>query len=761
MKYMVWDNETETHHSHKRKANCFDPRNWIVMRGFKVQGDNRATMQHYLTKSAVEPIHIPDDVDIIVGHNVKFDLLYEMCVPGGREVLQAFYKRGGRIFCTQYAKYLKEGQQQKYQMCSMDSIIEEYGGRKKIDAIKALWEDGVLTSEIDPAMLEDYLIGTEEERRNSGDIGNTELIYLGLIKEIEELGMTEAVKLRMDGLAATTEMEFNGLKVDIATAREDLARLTAEHAEVSKELEQYIPALPEGLVFNWNSNAHKSCLIYGGTIKYEKSATYIDEKTGELARKKETAKWPLFNGTPIDPANLEWVEGTYCLVTGEKAYTGQDVFAGGKKKGMPKYRNVDVPGALKTKIQEFFFKLDGYTTPKDDWKLETKDGAGKPLYGTGSEIIEELAFRDIPFLKVMGRNDALNKEIGTYYVRVDPKKGMVGMLTCVMPDGHMLHHKLNHTSTITSRLSSSDPNMQNIPRGDKSRVKAMFVSRFGDEGKMAELDYSQLEVVVQGLLSRDLNLVRDLNNKIDFHCKRVALKNSVSYDFALFHCKNEDAPDYAKWSVERTGCKNFSFQRAYGAGATAIAASTGLGEQEVKDMITAEEKEYPGIVDFNNGVEKEVNATAEPFRDPERGWRTFRRGTWQGPTGTIYSWRSWDAPAFLKSRGITDTFSPPELKNYPVQGTGGELVQMVLGYLWRWFVNNDNFGGLAFLVNTVHDCVWADMHQSVIDTVVPGMKRIMEAIPHMLMKHFNIDCPVPFPVDAEIGDNMLDLHHYG
>ena len=107
-----------------------------------------------------------------------------------------------------------------------------------------------------------------------------------------------------------------------------------------------------------------------------------------------------------------------------------------------------------------------------------------------------------------------------------------------------------------------------------------------------------------------------------------------------------------------------------------------------------------------------------------------------------------------------DTFSPTEMKNYPVQGTGGELVQMVLGQLWRWFVKNDFFGHNAYIVNTVHDCVWADCHKSVVDKVVKGMVKIMQAIPHFLKVFFNIDCPVKFPVDAEVGKNMLELHHW-
>ena len=143
------------------------------------------------------------------------------------------------------------------------------------------------------------------------------------------------------------------------------------------------------------------------------------------------------------------------------------------------------------------------------------------------------------------------------------------MLTCVQKWDHIVHHSLNHTNTKTTRLSANNPNMQNVTRADfdastgeyKSEVKAIFVSRFGDDGEMLEADYSQLEVVVQGLLSLDDNLCKDLINRVDFHCKRVALKNSVSYEFALEHCKNAECDDYAKWKKERTKCKIFSFQR--------------------------------------------------------------------------------------------------------------------------------------------------------------------------------------------------------
>ena len=440
---------------------------------------------------------------------------------------------------------------------------------------------------------------------------------------------------------------------------------------------------------------------------------------------------------------------------------GQDTYLSGKQKGEPKFKNVTVKGELKVKFQDFFHKCEGYVDAKklDIDKSTLTDGKDGPIYSTDKDTCILLGNLDVPFLKAMGNKTTLDKEIGTYYVTTDKKGEMKGMLTCVQPRDHIIHHTLNHTSTVTSRLSASNPNMQNIPRGDKSTIKAMFVSRFED-GVVGEIDYSQLEVVVMGLLSDDPKLVADLLSKVDFHCVRVAAREGCTYDEAKEWCKNEDAIQYAVWSVFRTECKVFSFQRAYGAGASTIALSANMAIDVVKEMITMEERMYPGVETFHTGVEKEINVTAVAFRDPERGYRVYRKGTWQAPTGTLYGWRSWDAPKFMKDRGITDTFSPPEIKNYPTQGTGGEIVQMILGVLFRYFNKMENWGGRAFMTNTVHDCIWFDMHPDVVDDVMAVSKQIMESVPQLLKHFFGIDCPVPFPTDAEVGPNMLELKHW-
>lgn len=747
MKYKVFDLETTTKTSYKRKANAFDPENWIVARGWKNRGDTKCSYQYFKSKDEVVPMQIEPDIDLLVGFNIKFDILWELVQ--GNEQVTAFLKRGGRIWDCQYVEYLLEGHIKEFQMCSLDQIIEKYGGRKKVDEVKVLWEAGVNTCDIPEDLLIDYLVGTEEEKRNSGDIGNTELIFLGQVRKASAAKQVKMIQDRMDGLLATTYMEFSGLKVCIATAKRQLAGLKEKLNAATIDLAQYVPELP--FEFNWGSRTHTSCLIFGGTVKYTARDYYRDE-SGEWARKQEDAtEYLLVTGEYTLEAPTAETEARY-----KKALSG-------KNAGQFKSRKTKVPGERKTKLQDRLHVLPGYTEPLPEWQGKQTDGAGKPIYSTDVDTMEVLATRDIPFLKTLTSKQALDKEIGTYYVRVDDKGKASGMLTCVMQAGHFLHHKLNHTSTVTSRLSSNDPNLQNLPRGDKSEVKAMFVSRYGEDGVMVEADYSQLEVVVQGVLSGDEALCEDLRQKIDFHCKRMAAKHNKTYEECVDWGKNEDHPDYKNGKKERTKCKIFSFQRAYGAGKFTIAVETGMDPDEVQELMDAEDRMYPGVVIFNGNVESSVSKSAVPFGaiDPDTGeWRTYRMGEWFAPTGTRYRWRSHNAPAFLQKQGIKDSFSPPELKNYPVQGTGGEFVQAVLGLLIRHFIGMDFYGGKALLVNTVHDCVWVDCHRDVLHQVCRDLKRIMESIPEFYNNRYGMNITVPFPVEVEVGPNMNKLKHW-
>ena len=753
--YMIKDLETPIIKYMKRAASPFHPDNKALIDITKIRGkETVVTFLPTFTNPDAENIWdlgIPDDVTCMVGFNIKFDLLHMWHLPE----LQAFLKRGGTIWDCQYVEYLLEGQQIHSQMCSMDSIIEGYGGELKVDAVKAFWNAGVETRDIHPDILHEYSIG-------DGD--NTELIFLGQLKRCIDMhpNFMKMVKARMDGLLCTTEMEYNGLKLDKELGDARQIKLAEKLLGYDQELSEFIPELPPELVFNWQSRYHKSYLIFGGTAKYKKWVHHKDAD-GNLLYANKTESWPLFDGVPVNPDDSTCTrDGEFFRRTSDSAL--QDAFKGGQRKGEGKTKNVTIPDLDKPKgaQADHYFQFDGYTSPNKKWVAGGESGNGGKLYSSSSDVIEELGKRNIPFLKMMADRQKLSKDLGTYYWAEDAKGNRKGMLCLISEYDGLLHHKLNHTSTITTRLSSSDPNVQNIPRGDKSDVKQLFISRFED-GEMGEIDYSQLEVIVQGWLTGDVNMRKDIVKGVDFHCKRLGYKLNEDYESVKQKAKDETNEFYPAYSVQRTGIKEFSFQRAYGAGASAISEATGIDIDEIKQLIEDEKLMYPAIEKFNAGVAKAVGSSRIPTDDTiytKAGPATIGRGEWFSPTGTRYTFRESDAPEFLVKRGTKVSFSPPDLKNYPIQGTGGEVVQMVLGKLFRHYIRNDRYGNRALLVNTVHDCVWFDFKKEVRDEVMNDAIRIMQAIPYFLKQTFDIDCGVLFRVDAECGPTMLELKHY-
>lgn len=744
----TFDLETGTKRLNKRKASFRDPDNYIVAAGFKV-GDGGVTGDYYTQRSNVAFPDL-DSVKLLVGQNIKFDLLWTWQCPE----IQNFLKAGGTIWDTQLAEYIIRGMVPSSHMMSMDQMVEKYGGTLKIDAVKEMWEAGIDTPDIPQDLLMKYLVGCPEEEID-GDVNNTFLIFLGQLAQIRQMhpNTLQMLKNRMESILATSEMEYNGLHIDVDLGNELQKEVKEELTVLDGRMLQYLPELPPEFNFNWGSNHHKSYLIYGGTATYDKWVQHHDEETDELLYAKKTVKWPMVYGQPVDP----WDENYW-------GYTA-DTYKSGKRVGQGKTRNVVLPDYDKPKgaIKPHYFDFEGYTTPDKKWASTLTDGNDKPIYSTSADIIEMLGTRDIPFLKDLSKRQKLAKDLGTYYWDFDSKGNRKGMLTLVDARSGCIHHSLNHTQTVTSRMSSSNPNGQNIPRKDNSKVKSVFTSRFGSDGRIVELDYSSLEVVVQAVLTKDPQMIKDLLAGVDFHCKRLALKLHRNYDDIVAIIADANHPEHKEMKLQRTLIKEFTFQRAYGASAYSIAASTGMDVGEVEDMVALESIEYKNVDIFDKMIEKAIEDSATPINKHlfvAGGKHEVMRGHWYSPTGTKFVWEQHETPEFLHKHGKFVGFSPTERKNYPVQGIGGEIVQTMLGIVWRWLLHNDHFGGLVKLINTVHDSIYLDMHKDMVEKVVPTVKAIMEAVPRKYKKDFGLDIPVPFPVEAEVGTNMYNTVGY-
>ena len=734
---LTFDRETTTGKYLGRKASPFDPMNWIVATGWKYFDEDTVQHRYYTSPSEFpDGEEMPlDDVRYLVGLNIKFDLLWMWDDPEFRR----FRAQGGRIWDCQLAQYLLTGQIMNMEAGdmtrpSMNNIARRMGLPQKIDEVKLLWNNGVDTPDINPDLLCTYLCGSKQMGTEGqyggvmGDVLTTEAIFKKQVEYARELGIMPLMEARMESLMCTIEMEYRGLAIDLKAGEQRRGTLVNACEGLWEALQCFTADLP--FEFKWGSTTQLGALLFGGEVSYDVVEPHPTQ--------------PYFFKDELQPVLDD--EGNPIIVKS------------GKQRGEAKTKKVKVydltrPKTLKvTKVHVFPAMVE----LKDKWKTKT----GKPSVGadTLDEIIKEN--EHVEFLGLLGLYRWLDKDLGTYYKKQDKDGVWKGMLTLVQPDG-FIHHNLNHCVTATTRLSSSKPNLQNLPRSDKSTVKRMFVSRFGAQGRMIEIDYSALEVVVKAMLSKDRMLTKDLMDGVDMHLMRLSLVKGEEYEVLKIVMDDEGHPRYKEVKSGRQSIKGYSFASQYGAGPKKMAESTGLSVDTIKGLQAAEKARYADVTAYESNVEAEVNASARTASNVKTAdGHTTKRGKYMSPLGTIYTFTARDAPKFMQEKGISVTFYKPEMMNFPTQGDAGAIVQVIMGKLQRHFAELMNYEDQAFLCNTVHDCIWADVHESIADQVAHDMRRIMENVPRYIEEMVGIKSHVPYPVAVEVGRNMYDLHKY-
>lgn len=545
---VILDLETSTNYLFGRKASPFHPLNKIVAAGWQALGED---IRHAYSRNGlgdgVLAALLARAPKMLVGHNIKFDLLYLCRRPMDYAAYVQWVANGGVVWDTQLAEYLLEGQVRESHMIPLNETAPRYGGNTKVDEVTLLWDQGVPTEDIDPALLIRYLVGGDDETGTfqEGDIGNTRIVFEGQLRRAKQNGQLRSILMNMGSLLGTIEMELNGLYCDKPRGVEMAKELEAEIADLNAQLRAFLPELP--FEFNWNSARQRSALLFGGGVPYPRR---------EYQLKDGTFTW--------DPAHPQQAFAQMLVRETVLDEAGEPVrFKSGKNAGEIKTRavQVDDPSKPKTRIGRDLWQFPRMTEPKREWA-----GADPGVYSTNSDVIEELGLRDIPFLKTLAELQAKTKDLTTYFIVWDENKGeFTGMLALVGDDG-IIHHSLNHTSTVTGRFSASKPNSQNLPKGKKSKVKELFVSRYPG-GTIIQSDFSALEVYVQAWLTGCQGLIADLRAGVDMHCKRLSEKTGRPYEEVYRLCKGYtdeagvEHPADKQWDSMRTDAKVFSFQR--------------------------------------------------------------------------------------------------------------------------------------------------------------------------------------------------------
>lgn len=322
-------------------------------------------------------------------------------------------------------------------------------------------------------------------------------------------------------------------------------------------------------------------------------------------------------------------------------------------------------------------------------------------YVTSEEVLNSLKTKH-PIVENILNYRGLKKLVGTY-VESLPK--------LINPKTGHIHTSFNQTVTATGRLSSSDPNLQNIPirSEDGKDIRRAFVSRVGEEFFSA--DYSQIELRIMAHLSGDKHMVEAFNSGQDIHAATAA------------KIYKKDISEVTK--DERRKAKSANFGIIYGISAWGLAEGLGIDRKEAKALIEGYFESFPQVKEF---IDHQVDNVRET-----------------GYAETMYHRRRY-LPDINSGNGTVRAFAERNAVNAPIQGTAADIMKLAMVRVY----NRMKAEGLqSKLILQVHD--------ELNFTVVPSEKQQLERI--VLEEMQNVcTLKVPLIADAGWGKNWLEAH---
>jgi DNA polymerase-1 len=330
-------------------------------------------------------------------------------------------------------------------------------------------------------------------------------------------------------------------------------------------------------------------------------------------------------------------------------------------------------------------------------KRRTKTG-----YSTDVNVLEELAkVHELPRTLIEYRE---LMKLKSTYVDALPK--------LVNPETGRLHTSYNQTVTATGRLSSSDPNLQNIPiRTEIGRkIRQAFIPG-DDEHVILDADYSQIELRIMAHLSGDPVLLESFQNDEDIHTKTAALVFEISPE--------EVTADH------RRRAKEINFGIMYGMGEFGLASRLEISREEARDFITNYFIKYPKVNDF-------IIRTISEAR--EKGFVT-----------TMLNRRRY-LPDILSSNRGRREFAERTAINTPIQGTAADLIKVAMINIWRRLQKEKLH---TKMIMQVHDELVFEAAKSELEKVKKIVQEEMEGA---------IQLKAPVKVEVGVGPNWLAAH---
>lgn len=319
-------------------------------------------------------------------------------------------------------------------------------------------------------------------------------------------------------------------------------------------------------------------------------------------------------------------------------------------------------------------------------------------YSTNAKVLSELA-RDHEIVRLILDWREKSKIKSTYLDTLGPlRRG----------DGRV-HTTYNQTITATGRLSSSDPNLQNIPtRSELGRtVKTAFSA--GEGSVFLAVDYSQIELRLLAHLSGDEHLVRAFNEGEDFHAETAARVFGVPV--------SEVTPDL------RSRAKAVNFGIVYGQQAYGLSQSLHISMVEARDMIDRYYEAYPGVRTFLDNVVARAKQT--------------------GYAETMYGRRR-HIPELKAKNPQLRGFGERTAMNHPMQGTAADIIKIAMARVSRRL---EEEGFAAHMILQVHDELDFECPVDEVERLTAMVRDVMEHV---------VDLRVPLIAEASTGITWAD-----
>ena len=319
---------------------------------------------------------------------------------------------------------------------------------------------------------------------------------------------------------------------------------------------------------------------------------------------------------------------------------------------------------------------------------------------TNEEVLEELAFsHELP--KVLVEHRGLSKLKSTY---TDKLPQMVN------PQTGRVHTSYHQAVTATGRLSSSDPNLQNIPiRNEEGRrIRQAFIAREGFT--VVAADYSQIELRIMAHLSQDQGLINAFTQGKDIHRSTAAEIFGVALDEVT--------------SEQRRNAKAINFGLIYGMSAFGLSRQLGIGRADAQSYMDLYFKRYPGVQTFMHDIREKAKA--------------------QGYVETLFGRRLY-LPDINSSNGMRRKAAERVAINAPMQGTAADIIKRAMIQLDQKLQNDPDIA----MIMQVHDELVFEVRSEKVAFYSELIKTQMESA---------ADLMVPLIVDVGQGNNWDEAH---